>query len=210
MNAPEPVDNALLERLRTGGEQAVAEELAQHRDRLVRMLQLRLDARLAGRVDAEDILQEAYLAATQRIRHYLAQPVTSFFVWLRQIVIQTLIDVHRRHLSTQRRDAGRERAVPLTAGPGATSLSLAQFFVGHLTSPSQAAIRAELAEQLERALNELKPIDREVLILRHFEDLTNNEVAEVLGIQAKAASIRYVRAIARLKDVLTKIPGFLP
>jgi RNA polymerase sigma-70 factor (ECF subfamily) len=172
------------------------------------MVNFRLDRRLCGRVDADDVLQEAYLDAAQRINHYLSKPSMSFFVWLRQIVLQTMIDLHRQHLGAQMRDAAREVSLHRGGYPQATSISLAAHLLGNLTSPSQAAMREEVSRQLEKALEAMSTIDREVLALRHFEELTNGEVAEVLGIQQKAASIRYVRAIARLKDILVQIPGF--
>lgn len=198
----------LLDRVRAGDERALAELFSHERDRLWRMVQARLDRRLRGRVDPDDILQEAYLDATRRISHFAAEPVMSFFLWLRLIVGQTLVDVHRRHLEAQKRDAGRDVSMGRGANPGASSASLAGYLVAHLTSPSQAAIRAEMEDQLGRAIDSLDPIDREVLVLRHFEELTNGEVAEVLGLQVKAASIRYVRAVARLKVILDRFPGF--
>ena len=200
--------NELLGRLREGDETALADLFSQHRERLWRMVNFRLDRRLCGRVDADDVLQEAYLNAAQRISHYLNNTSMSFFVWLRQIVLQTMIDLHRQHLGAQMRDAAREVSLHRGGYPQATSVSLAAHLLGNLTSPSQAAMREEVSRQLESALESMSTIDREVLALRHFEQLTNGEVAEVLDIQQKAASIRYVRAIARLKDILVQIPGF--
>lgn len=197
----------LLRRVKEGDQQALAELFSFHRPRLWRIINFRLDSRLAGRVDADDILQEAYLAAAQRIRHYLDDSSHTFFVWLRLIASQTLIDVHRRHLGAQMRDASRELSIH-TQYAQATSMSIASQLLGNFTSPSQAAMRDEVANQLEQAIDSMEPIDREVLALRHFEELANSEVAEVLGIQQKAASIRYVRALKRLKDVLGDVPGF--
>lgn len=197
----------LLERIRQGDDEALAEAFSLHRDRLWRTVNFRLDRRLTGRIDADDILQEAYLDVAQRIHHYLENPKTSFFVWLRMVVGQTLIDAHRRHLGAQMRDAAREVTIHGGAYPQATSVSLAAHLLGHLTSPSQAAVREEMTARVEQAIQSMEPIDQEVLALRHFEELTNSEVAEVLQIQQKAASIRYIRAIARLKDVLEQMPG---
>ena len=198
----------VLSRLKGGDDEALAELFSQHRERLWRMVHFRLDQRLQGRVDTEDVLQEAYLAAAKRVHHFTEESSTSFFVWLRMIVMQTLIEVHRRHLGAQMRDAGRELAIRGYRYSPTTSVSMVARLVGHLTSPSQAALRAEVSEQLEAALETMDPIDREVLALRHFEELTNSEVAEVLDIQQKAASIRYVRAIKRLKGILSQMPGF--
>lgn len=197
----------LIDRLTVGDEATLAEFFSRHRERLWRMVNFRLDRRLSGRVDADDVLQEAYLDAAQRIGHYVGDPSKSFFIWLRLVVGQTLVDVHRRHLGAQKRDANREVSIQPRFSQ-ATSVSLSFHLLAHLTSPSQAAVRAEMSQLVEQALDGMNPIDREVLALRHFEELTNAEVAEELGIEQKAASIRYVRAIARLKGVLSHIPGF--
>ena len=200
----------LLDRLRSGDERALGDLFDRYRDRLWRIVHFRMDRRLAGRADADDILQESYLAAADRLSHYLQTPEQSFFIWLRLIVNQTLIDVHRRHLGAKMRDARRDLSIHAKQPfPLATSTSLAAQLLGQFTSPSQIAMRDELAEQLESAIHGMEPIDQEVLALRHFEELTNSEVAEVLGIQQKAASIRYVRALKRLKEVLSEVPGFL-
>jgi len=198
----------MLSRLKSGDDEALAELFSQHRERLWRMVHFRLNRRLQGRVDTEDILQEAYLAAAKRVPHFAEESSTSFFIWLRMIVMQTLIDVHRRHLGAQMRDAGREIAIRGCRYSQTTSISMVARLVGHLTSPTQAALREEVSTQLEMALETMDPIDREVLALRHFEELTNSEVAEALDIQQKAASIRYVRAIKRLKGILSQMPGF--
>lgn len=207
MNISERRDEQLVEQLKQGDERVLAELFSQHRDRLWRMVNFRLDRRLGGRVDADDILQEAYLDAA-RIHHYLEDPSKSFFVWLRLVVSQTMIDIHRRHLGAKMRNAEREVSMNRPAYTQATSVCLAAQLLGAMTSPSQAAVKAEMTRQLEEALETMDPIDQEVLALRHFEELTNSEVAESLGIQQKAASIRYVRAVSRLKDVLKRVPGF--
>ena len=207
MTNPNDVEAALLEQL-TGGDPSVLGDLfGLHRDRLWRMVNFRLDRRLGSRLDADDILQEAYVDASERIEHFTKDPSRSFYIWLRLIVTQTMVDAHRRHLGTQKRDVRREQKRQ-QAYPEATSVSLARHLIGSVATPSQAAVKAEALQQLEQALEKMDPIDQEVLALRHFEELTNGEVAEVLGIQQKAASIRYVRAVARLKDVLTQVPGF--
>lgn len=198
----------LLDRFKSGDSEAVAGLFSRHRERLWRTVNFRMDRRLVGRIDADDVLQEAYLAAAQRLRHYVADPSLSPFVWLRMIVMQTLTDMHRHHLGAQMRDAGRELAAPGCRYSQTTTVSLAAQLVGHLTSPSQAAARAETLGQVEEAIADMDTLDQEVLALRHFEELGNSEVAEVLGIQQKAASIRYVRALKRLKTVLSKVPGF--
>ena len=197
---------ALVARLRVGDQTALAVLFDKHREKLRRMVQLRLDHRLAGRVSPSDILQEAYIDALKRVEHYFEKPDQPFFGWLRLVVGQRLADVHREHLA-QKRNAGRD--VPIHAGaPGADSACLAAVLLGNLTSPSHAATRNEAFARLEEALNQMDPVDREVLALRHFEELSNGETAELLGIQPAAASKRYVRALARLKQILETLPGF--
>lgn len=200
-------DSDLTERLKSGDKQALAGLFALHRERLWSMVDFRLDPRLQGRIDPDDVLQDAYVAAAQRIDHYVANPSMSPFIWLRLIVSQTLVDVHRHHRGAQLRDAGREVSLPDYRGPQSTSALLAGHLVGHLTSPSQAAARAEILSRVEQALEAMDPIDREVLALRHFDELSNSEVAEVLGIQQSTASMRYFRALQRLKAILSQTPN---
>lgn len=198
----------LVSRLRNGDEQALAELFSIHRERLWQIVNFRLDRRLAGRLDVDDVLQEVYLDAAKRVRHFINDHDVTFFVWLRTIVGQTMVDLHRRHLGAEKRNAGREISIHGVKYPQATSVSFAVHLLANLTSPSQAAMRDELSEQIETAIEAMDSIDREVLALRHFEELTNSEVAEVLELTQAAASVRYMRALARLKDILTKIPDF--
>lgn len=195
----------LRERLQKGDEQALADAFSSHRDRLARMVQLRLDPRLGGRVSASDVLQEAYLDAAKRAHHFVEQPDMPVYLWLRLIAGQRLIEVHRQHLGAKMRDATQEVSIHRDGSAGAHSACLALQLVGHQTSPSHAAERQELMGQVEEAMNRLDPIDREVLALRHFEELSNGETAQVLGIEKAAASKRYVRALERLKDLLAAI-----
>jgi RNA polymerase sigma-70 factor (ECF subfamily) len=196
----------LVARLQTGDQAALGELFDRHRDKLRRMVDLRLDHRLAGRVSASDVLQEAYIDALKRVEHYFSKPGQPFFGWLRLVVGQRIADVHREHLAGKR-DAGREIGMN-RGGHGADSTCLAARLLGKASSPSQAAQRNETFALLEEALNQMDELDREVLALRHFEELSNTETAELLGIQPAAASKRYVRALARLKEILEGIPGF--
>lgn len=148
------------------------------------------------------------MACSQRLPSFFTTEGMTFFVWMRLIVLQTIIDVHRRHLGAKMRDAFRE--VPIEGDRSRdTSQAIARQLLGGLTSPSEALMRAETARKLEAAIEGMEPIDREILALRHFEELTNSEVAQVLGIQVKAASIRYIRALKRLKELLGTLSTFL-
>jgi RNA polymerase sigma-70 factor (ECF subfamily) len=173
------------------------------------MVALRLDRRLQGRIDASDIIQEAYLEASRRLADYLRQPPMPFFLWLRFLTGQKLVELHRHHLGAQARDAGREVSLYRGTLPETSSAALAAQLLGHQTRPSEAAIRAEMKVRLQEALNRMDALDREVLALRHFEQLSNAETARVLNLQESAASKRYMRALKKLKDILTSLPGGL-
>jgi RNA polymerase sigma-70 factor (ECF subfamily) len=199
-----------LLRLAGGGdESALAELFSRHRERLRRMVALRLDRRLHGRVDASDVLQEAYLDIARRASAYFAAPSMSIFLWMRLLIGQRLIAVHRHHFGAQKRDPRHEVMLQATTLPQATSASLAALLLGRMTSPSSALIRRELQSRVQDALNALDTIDREVLVLRHFEELSNAETAEALGIGQTTASNRYVRALRRLKKEISGIPGVI-
>ncbi len=162
-------DSAVLEkRLRRGDEHALAEIFSRHRERLWRMANFRLNGRLRGRVDPDDLLQESYLAAAKRLNHYGEEKAFSPYVWLRMILEQTLVDVHRRHLGAQKRDARRDVAIQGSRFSQTTSVSMAIQLVGDWTSPSQAAARAEMLHVVQEAVDKMEPFDREVLALRHF------------------------------------------
>jgi RNA polymerase sigma-70 factor (ECF subfamily) len=200
---------ALIERSQAGDTQALNELFSRHRERLRRMVEMRLDHQLQARVDASDVVQDAYVEAVQRLGEYLRDPKLPFFLWLRLVVGERLLKLHRHHLGTKMRDAGREVALYRGALPQASSAALAAHLLGKHTSPTQAAVRAERVLRLQEALNTLDPMDREILALRHFEDLTSAEAARVLDIQEEAAAKRYVRALRRLKKILAALPGGL-
>lgn len=189
-----------LEILKSGDADAIAEVFSRHRDKLQRMVRFRLDRRLYGRIDTADVLQDVWLETSRRIEDYNSNPAVPFFVWVRQIAYQIIIDLHRRHLGAQKRNVSQE--VSIAKSNCDTSVSIAAQLAGNLTSPSNVAMRGERLARLREALDSMDEIDREVLALRHFEELSNNEVAEILGIQKTAASNRYVRALKRLKQVL--------
>ena len=173
------------------------------------MVRLRLDRRVQGRLDPSDVHQEAYLDVAYRAPEYAASPTMPPYLWLRFLTGQRLLQLHRQHLGAQMRDAGQEVSLYRGALPMASSVSLAAQLLGRFTSVSEAAARAELQVRLQTVLNGMDPLDREVLALRHFEELTNTETAEVLGIRKSAASNRSIRALKRLKEILSSMPGFL-
>jgi RNA polymerase sigma-70 factor, ECF subfamily len=207
-----PADSSNVEELvkqaAAGDPESWAKLVMRYRSRLRRMVRFRMDPRLQGRVDPSDVVQDVCLEAWQHLGSYAEQPGTPFFVWLRSVAGHTLGDLHRFHLGARMRDARREVSLYQAPVPGATSAALAAQLMGNLTRPSEAAVRAERKIQLQAALNAMDPIDREVLALRHFEQLSVTEAAMVLGIKEKAAGMRYVRALRRLKEILTSVGGW--
>lgn len=193
-----------LQQLQLLGEPALTELFSASTQRLERILRFRIDPRIRSRIDATDVLQETWVTASRRMAAFLQNPTVSPFVWLRQLALQTLIDIHRRELC-HRRDAGREIQLVGNSPLGDTSLSIAHFLADQITSPSQQLMRAEDLQHLQAALNSMPEVDREVLALRHFEQLTNQQTAEVLGLTPTAASNRYVRAAARLTEILQRL-----
>jgi RNA polymerase sigma-70 factor (ECF subfamily) len=210
-NAPADHENDHSEALRSaagGDEEALRALFESHRERLKRMVNLRLSRRLASRVGDSDVLQEAFVEVARRLPEYAQDPKLPLFLWLRHLTELKLAEVHRRHLGTQLRDADREVTLHRGGLPLADSVSLAAHLLGTLTTPSQAAIKAETRLMVQEALNGMDPIDREVLALKHFEQLSTSEIAGVLGLSKAGAGSRYLRAIKRLRSILEQIPGF--
>jgi RNA polymerase sigma-70 factor (ECF subfamily) len=208
MVQPSSDPSDLLRRAGAGDADALGELVEAYRPRLRRMVRLRLDPRLRGRVDPSDVIQEAYLEAARRLPEYLHDPRMPFFLWLRFLTGQALLTLRRRHLGTQARDAAREISLAHGTMPEASSACLAAQLLGRTTAPLQAAIRAELKRRLQEVLNSMDPLDREVLALRHFEQLDNSETAQALRLSPSGASSRYVRALKRLRGILSEVPGF--
>lgn len=197
-------EHMLLSAASEAGPEAVSAMFEQHRDKLRRMVGFRLDRRIQQRVDASDVLQEAFLEALNRLPEFLDNPQVSLFVWLRFLTHQKMLQIQQRHLGVQARDPRRELCLqkPLHH---ATSAAIVSQLIGRDDSPARAAVKAEMRHQLEQALSELDELDQEVLALRHFEQLRNSETAEILGLTEQAASKRYFRALGRLKKVMSNL-----
>lgn len=204
---PETTSDETVAWLRREGHAALADLFTKHRERLRRMVDMRLDRRVAGRVDASDVLQEAFVDASNQLERYLQDVPMPPFLWLRFLTGERLMATHRRHLGAKMRDAKQEVPLRIHARPDVRSESLSFGLAGKLTSPSVAAVRAEVHDRLRRALDELDLLDREILSLRHFEELSNAEAAEELEISTAAASKRYIRALERLRKAVEDIPG---
>lgn len=198
-----------VERAVAGDQQAWAELIAACHARLRRMVAVRIDSRLHGRIDPSDVIQEAYLDASRRLSEYRDRPELPFYLWLRFLVEQRVTEQHRRHLGAAGRDVAREVSIDQQRLPYGSTAALAAQLLGKLTPPSDAAIRAERKARLHKALNSMSVIDREIILLRNYEQLTNGEAAKVLDLDKSTTSKRYIRALLQLKRVLVS-SGFDP
>ena len=204
-----PEQSEIIQQLQSGREEALAELYLLVRERLRRVIDFRLDYRLGGRVSHSDVLQETYVRASQRIESYLQKPDMPFFVWLRLEANQRMLEIHRFHFGAEKRDIRREvKLQGKQEGQGNTSVQLAAHLVGQMTSASGVFEKARQIEALEKTLSEMNDTDREVIALRHFEELSNIEAAKVLGIAPEAASKRYIRALKRLKEIMQQHAAF--
>jgi RNA polymerase sigma-70 factor (ECF subfamily) len=204
-----PETKALLSRAAAGDGAAWGALLTAHQERLGRMVAFRMDPRLRGRVDAADVVQEALVEASAHRADYFRAPGVPLFPWLRGVVNNKLLEVQRHHLGTRMRDAKRDVPLDARRRPEDTSAALCAHLTAALTRPSVAAARGEVSARLTEALAGMDPTDREVLALRHFEQLSNAEAGQILGIQERAAAKRYLRALQRLREILSDMPGGL-
>jgi RNA polymerase sigma-70 factor (ECF subfamily) len=198
---------ALLDAAGRGDAQAVNRLFDRHRDVLRRMIQLRLDRVLARRVDASDVVQDVLLEANQRLSDYLADPRLPFPVWLRQLAHDRVIEMHRQHRGAQRRSLDREQSFANPAFADRSSFDLAAQLADHELTPAAANIRRELEQRFLGALDQLDDEDREIIWLRHFDQLGNSEAAQVLGLSPPAAGMRHLRALRRLRAILGETPS---
>ena len=198
----------LIRRASEGDGAALDQLFSLHHDRLQRMIRLRLDRRLQGRIDSSDILQESYISVFKNLGDYVKSPSTSFFIWLRNVVGLKLAEVHRRHLATEKRDAKRDVSIYRGALPAANSISLAAQLLGQISTPSQTVMKTEMRVRLQEVFDHMDGIDREIIALRHFEQLNSQEVADILEMSKSGASSRYIRAMKRLKEELSQFSEF--
>jgi RNA polymerase sigma-70 factor (ECF subfamily) len=205
----EPDTDQLIQLARGGDSSARDRLLARHRPRLRQMVRLRLDPRLGARVDPSDVVQEALAEAARRLEEYLRRPPLPFYPWLRQIALDRLLDLRRLHLRSRKRSVALEE--PGVIGlPDESAAELAARLIDLASSPSRHLLRQELRERVRAALGRLPPGDREVLVLRHLEQMPVRDVAAVLGAGEGAVRMRLVRALARLRDLLDQDLGEAP
>ncbi len=187
-----------LNGLEKGDEAMLAQLLEHYKPRLLKVVTLYMAPSLSARAEAEDVVQEAFIDATQQITNYTSRRgAVDFYVWLRGVAMQRLSKFHRFHLGAQRRSVARQLALP-----DHSSLLLGQQLISRGSAPSEHLRKQELRDQVERAVRNLPETDRETIVMRHFEGLTNTEVAQVLGLKPSTATMRYGRALARLRTAL--------
>ena len=196
----------LLVNVRGGESLAVEQLMDRHRNSLRRMIQLRLDQRLMQRMDVSDVIQDVLMEANRRLKDYLANPVIPFHLWIRQIAKDRIIDAHRRHRVSAKRSIDREQPQTGKGPPDQSTMELANQFRDQALTPAAAATQRELAEQIESAVQLLRENDREIILMRHYEQLNNQEIAQSLGLTEPAASMRYLRALKRLREVIEGLP----
>lgn len=193
----------LLDQARRGEARAVDELLARHRESVRRMIDLRLDPAIVQRVDASDVVQDVLLEASRRLKDFLQKPAMPFHLWLRHIAKDHIIDAHRKHHQAQKRGVNREQPLVRPGWADQSSLDLAGRLLDQELTPASAAIQQELQRRLQAALKDLNDDDREMILMRHFEQLANQDVAAALGLTEAAASMRYLRALRKLRELLT-------
>jgi RNA polymerase sigma-70 factor, ECF subfamily len=198
----QPNTDELLEEARRGQAEAVERLLTAHREPLRRMIGLRLDPALAARLDASDIVQDVLIEAHRRLQDYLKNPAMPFHLWLRHIAKDHIIDAHRRHRQAQRRSLDREQPIVPAIMADHSSYELAGQLLDRELTPASEAIRREMQRRLDAAIADLDEDDREIILLRHREQLANQDVANALGLSEAAASMRYLRAVRRLRAAL--------
>src|SRR3989440_165157 len=192
----------LLAQAKDGNVEAVDQLLAKHREPIRRMIDLRLDPAIVQRVDASDVVQEVLIEASRRLQTYLQAPAMPFHLWLRHIAKDHIIDAHRRHHQAQKRGVDREQPLVPAGLKDHSSIELAAQFVDPELTPASAAMQQELERRLHVAIGELEEDDREIVLMRHFEQLSNQEVAALLGLTEAAASMRHLRALRKLRELL--------
>lgn len=199
---PSEQTQELLNNAKAGDGNAVNALLERHREALRRMIEMRLDRHVQGRVDASDVVQDVLVEANRRLPDYLEEQAMPFHLWLRHMAKDRLIDAHRRHRVAAKRSVDREQPLVAHGGMDRSTLELAGQLCDPERTPAEAAAWNELQAQFQLALEQLDEPDKEIVLMRHFEKLTNSEAADALGLSKPAASMRYLRAVRRLREVL--------
>jgi len=194
----------LIAQAKKGDSSAVNLLMERHRNSIRQLIRMRLDKKIQNRIDVSDVLQDVLVEANRRLQNYLADPIMPFHLWLRQIAKDRIIDAHRRHRVSARRSVDREQSLAVPQGYDKSSIELAGLLADSGLTPAAAVMQSEMAKRVERAITELDEKDCEIIVMRHYEHLSNQEIGQVLNLSEPAASMRYLRAIRRLKQILQK------
>ena len=192
----------LLREAREGNADAIGNLLDRHRDSLRRMIQMRMDQKLARRIDVSDIIQDVLIEANRRLKDYLENPAMPFHLWIRQIAKDRMIDAHRRHRVSAKRSIDREQPMFSPAGADHSTIELAVQLCDPALTPAAAATQKEIAAQIELPVGELDDNDRDIILMRHYEMMSNQDIAQALDLTEPAASMRYLRALRRLRTII--------
>ena len=192
----------LLARAKVGNDAAINELMDRHRNSLRQLVRMRLDQKIQKRVDVSDVVQDVLVEANRRLQRYIENPVMPFHLWLRQIAKDRIIDAHRRHRVSAKRSVDREQVLIAPRGYDQSSIQLASLLGDPRLTPAAAALQQEMAKKVEQAISLLDEKDCEIIVMRHYEHLTNQEIGKVLNLTEPAASMRYLRAIRRLRVVM--------
>ena len=192
----------LVQRALSGDQQALAELFERYRERLRRMVLLRLDARVRARFDPSDVVQEAFVEIARRFPSYGEDPAIPLFLWMRMVTGDRLAHLHRMHLGAEKRDAARESPVHGARFPEASSVYLASQLAGQFTSVDRGLKQEEVRAKLSEALSAMDDHDREIIAMRHFEELSTAEIAASLDLTRSGVLKRYTRAIRRLGQAI--------
>ncbi|MCP4095695.1 MAG: sigma-70 family RNA polymerase sigma factor [Planctomycetaceae bacterium] len=197
-----PQTEQLIANAKAGDHSAVNQLMDRHRNSLNHLVRMRLDKKVQNRVDVSDVVQDVLVEANRRLQRYLETPVMPFHLWLRQIAKDRIIDAHRRHRVSAKRSVDREQQLFAPGGHDQSSIQLASLLGDSKITPAAAALQKELAKKIEHSISQLEERDSEIIIMRHYEHLTNQEISKILNLSEPAASMRYLRAIRRLRELM--------
>jgi len=192
----------LLADAKAGDKSAVNQLMDRHRDSLERIVRLRLDKKIQNRVGVSDVVQDVLLEVNRRLPKYLDSPAMPFRLWIRQIAQDRMIDAYRRHRGSAKRSVDREQAMSIPRGQDQSSMQLASLLGDSKIGPAEAMIQKEMVRKVENAIGQLDERDTEIIVMRHYKHLTNQEASLLLNLSQAATSMRYLRAIRRLKDLM--------
>jgi RNA polymerase sigma-70 factor (ECF subfamily) len=205
-----PKTEQLMAEAKAGDKSAVNQLMDRHRNSLDRLIRMRLDKKIQNRIGVSDVVQDVLIEANRRLPRYLESPAMPFHLWVRQIARDRIIDAHRRHRVSAKRSVDREQRMVVPRGCDQSSIHLASLLGDSRLTPAAAAMQKEMARKVEASISLLDDKDSEIIVMRHYEHLTNQEISRLLDLSEPAASMRYLRAIRRLREVMQNSDPTIP